>query len=46
MSKLNRFKKNLAKLDQYQREIMPAEGIVFMYKGKVFKMTSTFGAVN
>ena len=46
MSKLNRFKKNLAKLDQWQREIMPAEGIVFMYKGKVFKMTSTFGAVN
>ena len=46
MSKLNRFKKNLAKLDQYQRELMPAEGIVFMYKGKVGKMTSTFGAVN
>lgn len=46
MSKLNRFKKNLAKLDQYQREIMPAEGIVFMYKGKVFKMTATFGACN
>lgn len=46
MSKLNRFKKNLAKLDQYQREIMPAEGIVFMYKGKVFKMTSTYSAVN
>lgn len=46
MSKLNRFKKNLAKLDQWQREIMPAEGIVFMYKGKVFKMTSTFSMVN
>lgn len=45
-SKLKRFKKNLAKLDQYQREVLPAEGIVFIYKGKVYKMTSTFGAVN
>lgn len=44
--KLKRFKKNLAKLDQYQREIMPAEGIVFMHKGKVYKMTATFGAIN
>lgn len=44
--KLARFKKNLAKLDQYQREVMPAEGIVFLYKGKVYKMTSTFGAIN
>lgn len=45
-SKLRRFKKNLAKVEQYQREVMPAEGIVFMYKGKVYKMTSTFGAIN
>mgnify|MGYP003455711680 CR=1 FL=1 len=45
-SKLRRFKKNLAKLDQYQREVMPTEGIVFLYKGKVFKMTATFGAIN
>ena len=45
-SKLKRFKKNLAKLDAYQREVMPAEGIVFMHKGKVYKMTSTFGAAN
>lgn len=45
-SKLKRFKKNLAKLDQWQREVMPAEGIVFIYKGKVYKMTSTFGAIN
>lgn len=45
-SKLKRFKKNLAKLDQYQREVIGIEGIVFIYKGKVFKMTSTFGAVN
>ena len=44
--KLARFKKNLAKLDKWQREVMPTEGIVFLYKGKVFKMTGTFGAVN
>lgn len=45
-SKLARFKKNLAKLDQYQREVNGVEGIVFMHKGKVYKMTSTFGAIN
>lgn len=45
-SKLNRFKKNLAKLDHFQRELMPAEGIVFVYKGNVIKMTCTFGALN
>ena len=44
--KLARFKKNLVKLDKWQREVMPTEGIVFLYKGKVFKMTWTFGAVN
>lgn len=45
-SKLRRFKKNLAKLDQWQREVMPSEGVVFLYKGKPYKLTSTFGAVN
>ena len=45
-SKLRRFKKNLAKLDQWQKEVMPAEGIVFLYKGKPYKMTATFGACN
>lgn len=44
--KLARFKKNLAKLDQYQKELTGIEGIVFLYRGKVYKMTSTFGAVN
>ena len=44
--KLARFKKNLAKLDQYQRELTGSEGIVFLYKGNVYKMTATFGAVN
>lgn len=45
-NKVAQFKKNLAKLDRYQREVMPAEGIVFLYKGKVYKMTATFGAIN
>src|SRR5574344_814786 len=44
--KLARFKKNLAKLDQYQKELTGVEGIVFLYRGKVYKMTSTFGEVN
>lgn len=45
-AKLKRFKRNLAKLDQYQREVTGTEGIVFIYKGKVVKMTSTFGPAN
>lgn len=45
-SKLKRFKKNLAKIDEYQRELTGVEGIVFMYKGKVYKMTSTFSQLN
>ena len=45
-SKLKRFKKNLAKIDAYQRELTGVEGIVFMYKGKVYKMTSTFSQLN
>lgn len=45
-SKIHRFKKNLAKLDQWQREILPAEGIVFSYKGKIGKITSTFAPIN
>lgn len=45
-SKLKRFKKNLAKLETYQKELTGVEGIVFMYKGKVYKMTATYGALN
>lgn len=44
--KLARFKKNLAKLDKWQREVLPTEGIVFLYKGKVFKMTATYSQIN
>lgn len=45
-SKLARFKKNLAKLDDFQRQTSPAEGIVFIYKGKIWKMTGSFGSCN
>lgn len=45
-SKVARFKKNLAKLDEFQRQTASAEGVVFIYKGKICKLTSTFGAVN
>ena len=45
-SELARFKKNLAKLDEFQRQTSSAEGIVFVYKGKVYKMTGSFGACN
>lgn len=45
-SKLRRFKKNLVKLETYQKELTGVEGIVFMYKGKCYKMTSTYGALN
>ena len=44
--KLKSFKSCLAKLDEYQREAMGTEGILFTYKGKVYKMTSTFGPIN
>lgn len=44
--KIKRFNKNIEKLNQYQNEVTGVEGIVFNYKGNVYKMTSTFGAVN
>lgn len=44
--KAARFKKYLEKLDRYNREILPIEGIVFKYKGKIFKMNSTFNQLN
>ena len=43
--KIERFKKNLAKIDKYA-EFAPAEGVVFMYKGKVLKMTGPWGPLN
>ena len=42
--KIERFKKNLAKIDRYA-EFAPAEGVMFMYKGKPYQMTGQFGAL-
>lgn len=39
------FKKNLAKIEQYH-EMLPAEGILFKYKNKVYKMTGPGTAAN
>lgn len=38
--------KNLMKLEKFGKESTGVEGIVFLYKGKVYKMTGNFGAIN
>jgi len=43
--KVARFKKNLAKIEQYHEGI-PAEGVVIMYKGRPLKLTGCFGPAN
>ena len=43
--KLAAFKKNLAKIEQYH-EMLPAEGVLFKYKNKVYKMTGPGTAAN
>ena len=43
--KIARFKKNLAKVDKYA-ELAPAEGVVFRYRNKVYKLTGPFQAVS
>ena len=43
--KIAAFKKNLAKIEQYH-EMLPAEGILFKYKNKVYKMTGPGSAAN
>ena len=45
-SKIKRFKNNLKKLEQYNKEITGVEGIVFKYKNKIYKITSTFSYIN
>ena len=42
--KIQSFKKNLAKIEKYT-ETMPAEGVLIKYKGKAYKLTSTFGPI-
>ena len=43
--KIAAFKKNLAKIENYH-EMLPAEGILFKYKNKVYKMTGPGTAAN
>lgn len=43
--KIVAFKKNLAKIENYH-EMLPAEGILFKYKNKVYKMTGPGTAAN
>lgn len=40
------FTKNIKKLIDWKQNISPAEGVVFIYKGKVYKMTGQFGPIN
>ena len=42
---ISRFKRNLAKIDKYC-ETIPAEGVVFRWKGNLYKMTGAFGGLN
>jgi len=45
--KISRFKENLKKLQRIGiNNIVPTEGVVFMYKGKLYKLTGTFAPVN
>lgn len=44
--KVTRFKRNLYKLDKYGKTANPTEGLVFLYKGKPYKLTGNFGAIN
>jgi hypothetical protein len=48
LSQIDKVEKELARLDRIGgiESIMPTEGIVFKYKGKIYKLTGTFAAIN
>ena len=48
LKKLNRMKAQLAKIDAIGgfKTIIPSEGLVFVYKGKTYKLTGAFAPVN
>ena len=48
IKKLNRMSKQLNKLNQLGgwKAIIPSEGLVFIYKGKTYKLTGAFGPIN
>lgn len=41
-----RYEAALKKLDTFNKKINATEGVVFTYKGKIYKLTSTFGPLN
>lgn len=45
-SGMKALEKNLMKLEKFGKEATGVEGIVFLYKGRVYKMTGNFGAIN
>lgn len=44
--KISAFKRNLNKLEKYGKQANPAEGLVFIYKGKPWKLTGSFAPLN
>lgn len=44
--KISAFKRNLNKLERYGKQAIPAEGLVFIYKGKPWKLTGSFAPLN
>ena len=48
IKKLNRLGRQLNKLNQLGgwKAIIPSEGLVFIYKGKTYKLTGAFGPIN
>ena len=48
ISKIEKVESELARLDRIGgiESIIPSEGLVFMYKGKIYKLTGTFAAIN
>ena len=48
LKKLNRLGQQLNKLNQLGgwKAIIPSEGLVFIYKGKTYKLTGAFGPIN
>lgn len=46
LSGIKTLQKSLMKLEKFGKEASGVEGIVFLHKGKVYKMTGTFGTIN